>query len=246
MRGATAIPMVVLFVLLGMDIGCHGGNGNNFPPSPVAQFNISGSWNFTTFSARGNTVGTGTLVQSGSTFTGMLILVGGCASTSQISGRISGASFDATVSENSQAVNLTGTIASNGNSASGNFTSTAGGCTDGDAGTWVGTMTSPASGSFVGTLMPADRMPVGASLALSQDGTEVSGVASFTNSACLASVDLLGTVSGSAIDLKGSTQDSSVTLQGTLTADGKSLRIDSVILGLCEAESGSGSLSKIQ
>src|SRR6202043_3427191 len=122
--------------------------------------------------------------------------------------------------------------------------SATGGCTSGDAGTWTGTRTS-VSGSFIGRLSTTDRMPVGVSLTLSQNAAGISGVASFTNSACLPSVQLVGTASGSAFTVHGTAQGSSIELQGVLADDGKSLRVESAMIGGCESESGSGTLAKV-
>ncbi|HEV7967941.1 MAG TPA: hypothetical protein VGP19_10240 [Candidatus Acidoferrales bacterium] len=48
-------------------------------------------------------------------------------------------SITASLNENSQAISLGGTLSSDGNSANGSYTAAAGGCTNGDAGTFVGT-----------------------------------------------------------------------------------------------------------
>jgi hypothetical protein len=209
--------------------------------------NMAGSWNFATSSIRGTTTGVGALTQTGSSISGTLALSGACATSGPFSATLSGTSITAVLSENDQAVNLTGTVATSGSSASGNYTSASGGCTNSDAGTWTATRTSTsASGSFVGTIRPADRNPVGISLMLTQDGGNVSGTASFTNSTCLKSLHVEGEVSDSGFQLTGGSSGASVILNVAVDMTGNILTVNSNVSGSCSAESASGTMFKVR
>jgi uncharacterized protein (TIGR03437 family) len=81
----------------------------------------------------------GQLTQSGNNISGQLSLSGtSCASSAVLSGTVSGNSLSMTLNENGQLVTFSGTISSDGNSASGTYNAPPGGCTNGDAGTWAG------------------------------------------------------------------------------------------------------------
>src|SRR2546428_5067388 len=97
---------------------------------------------------------------------------------------------------------LTGTVATDGNSASGSYSAPAGGCTNGDTGTWTGTRTS-VSGTFSGALTIPGYMPVGLTMQLRDEGGRVTGTGTVTNSTCLSTLVINGSVSGLRVDLTG-------------------------------------------
>jgi hypothetical protein len=232
----TLTLVVVTLLAVGCNSSGSGGSG---------VINMAGAWNFSTSSTRGTTTGTGTLAQSGSSISGTLALTGACAASAPLSATLSGNNISATLTENGQVVNLTRTVTSDGGSANGNYTSAAGGCTNGDAGTWTATRTSLA-GSFIGTLSPADHNPVGLSLVLTEDNGIVSGSASFVNSTCLHSFRVRGDESGSVIQLSGGSEHSSVLLDLITNSSDRSLKVSSHVSGSCSGESGSGILSRIR
>jgi len=229
---------LILVVAALFAVGCSGSGSGSSGPGVI---NMAGSWNFATSSARGTTTGTGTLAQSGSSISGTLALTGACAASAPLSATLSGTNISATLTENGQVVTLSGTVASTGSSASGSYTSAAGGCTNGDAGTWTATRTS-LSGSFAGALSPTDHNPVGLFLVLTEDNGTISGSASFTNSTCLHTMRVKGDESGPEIQLSGSGSNASVSLDLTLDATGKILSVTSHVNGSCSGESGSGTL----
>jgi hypothetical protein len=227
---------MILAVAALFAVGCNSsGNGGS------GVINMAGTWNFSTSSTRGTTTGTGTLAQSGSSISGTLTLTGACAASAPLSATLSGNNISATLTENGQVVNLTGTVTSDGGSANGTYTSAAGGCTNGDSGTWTATRTSLA-GSFIGTLSPADHNPVGLTLVLIENHGTVFGTAMFTNSTCLHTVSVQGDQSASEVQLTGVGSNASVILDLTVGPSGKSLSVTSHVHGSCSGESASGTL----
>jgi hypothetical protein len=234
--------MIIIVVASLFAVGCGSSAAGN-----SGVIDMAGSWNFATSSTRGTTTGIGALTQSGSSVTGTLALSGACASSGPFAAMLSGTSITATLSEKEQAVNLTGTVAKSGSSASGNYTSASGGCTNSDAGTWTATRTSTsASGSFVGSIKPVDRNAVGVTLVLAENSGTVSGSASFTNSTCLKSIHVEGVVSDSGFQLSGNNSNVSVTLEVSIDPSGDQLAIKSNVTGSCAAESASGVLFKVR
>ncbi len=240
MKIAPKNVLVILFFALALAVGCGGGNS-----SPSNQINITGNWQFTFASIHGEIgTGSGMITQSGSSFSGTLALTSNCATSGTISGTISGTALTATLDENGQAVSLSGTVASTGSSTSGTYTAAAGGCTNGDTGTWSAARID-VSGSFAGTINPADLLPVGISLRLEDENGIVSGSAFFTHSVCFSSMTLSGKAVGSNIDLEGSGFGGTIVLRATLDTSGKSLSLQSEVSGSCQAESGTGTITKV-
>jgi hypothetical protein len=62
----------------------------------------------------------------------------------------------------------------------------------------------------------------------------------------MTTLDVKGKHAGSNLELQGSSSGGMVVLQGILDADGKMLTIHSQVDGTCAAESGIGTLSKVQ
>jgi uncharacterized protein (TIGR03437 family) len=102
---------------------------------------FTGYW---TFAAQSSVYGfqsgaSGQVTQNGNTISGQLSLSGTpCAGSAAASGTFSGNSLSMTLNENGQLVTFSGTISSDGNSASGSYVAPPGGCTNGDHGTWSG------------------------------------------------------------------------------------------------------------
>jgi len=117
-------------------LSCGGGSGNS-------SQTVSGNWQFTSTSMAffGNgTSGTATLTQNGSSVSGTVTLTGTpCATSGSLSGTVSGSTFNFTLQEGSQSVSFVGQLNSVFTEATGTYTAPAGGCTNGDQGTWTAT-----------------------------------------------------------------------------------------------------------
>jgi len=100
---------------------------------------MSGNWRFTVTSQKlvGSTgTGNGALIQSGQTVSGTLNFTGACITTTPLAGTLQGNTFAFQLTEHGQPASFTGTISNNFSHASGTWTTTLGGCVDGDVGTW--------------------------------------------------------------------------------------------------------------
>lgn len=252
--------LIGALICLGSVYGC-GYSGSNYR-APQNTTSLTGNWQFTyTSSKAGSTPVTvsGTLTQNGGNFSGTMTVSNSCATSGMISGTLSGYTLSGTLSEtptaaNTETISITGTVATTYNSASGTYqvTSATGTCAAamGDRGTWTGTRSSSGGGpyGYGGMLMPADRIPVHVALSLKSDGAQqLSGTATFTNSACLRSMNVTGTQSGANVELKGEGgKDDSVVLTGTMNEEENTLTLHSAVSGACEGESATGTLTKIK
>jgi hypothetical protein len=130
------VKVILGLILLCGFIGC--GDDRSTPTPSVA-----GNWQFTGHSSVSgqNITGSATIQQKGSSVTGVANTVNGamCTTTNESSGSITGTAITIQISLGNQVVDVTGTINSAGNSASGSY---AGGCTTGDYGTWSAGKTS--------------------------------------------------------------------------------------------------------
>ena len=110
--------------------------------------NIAGNWTLSTISSKSSaqTTITSTVAQNGPSISGSVNIAGSaCAKTGSFLGAITGDSLAASLVENEpdstqQSVSLVGTVSPDGISASGTYAAPQGGCTNGDVGTWTGTM----------------------------------------------------------------------------------------------------------
>lgn len=246
------IILIAVVICLGCSIsGC---GGYNTPNNSQTTVSLAGNWQFTYTSSKGGTsTVSGTLTQSGSSFSGSVTITNSCATSGTISGTISGTSLTGTLTEaNPETITITGSVASNYGSASGAYQvmSASGACAafGGDSGTWTGTHTTNVSGSpYAGMVRPADRMPVQLTLNLKQSTAgQVSGTATFTNSACLHSMNVAGTLSGMNLELQGDAgTDGSIVLSGITDSEGKTMMMNSTVSGTCQGESGAGTLMKM-
>src|ERR1700723_1263089 len=128
------VRILVAVAALSILTSCGGGGGSSV-------INLAGNWQVT---ANSTVFGfsysaSGQVNQNGSALSGTLELSGTpCAESANFTGSLSGDKITATLDENGQNTMYTGTVAANGNSVSGTYQSPAGGCTDGDAGTFSG------------------------------------------------------------------------------------------------------------
>ena len=251
-----SIILIAVVICLGCSIsGCGGYNAPSNPNNPQVTLSLAGNWQFTfTSSKGGSSTVSGTLTQTGSGFSGTVTITNSCATSGTLSGTISGTSITGTITETSpETISITGTIAANYGSANGTYQvmSATGACLAamGDSGTWTGTHTTNVSGNpYTGMVRPTDRMPVQLTLTLKEDTAgQVSGTATFINSACLHSANVAGTLSGMNLELKGDAgTDGSIVLSGSTDREGKTLTLNSTVSGTCQAESGAGTLTKTQ
>lgn len=246
-----SIILIAVVICMGCSIsGCGGYSSHS--NTPLGQ-TLAGTWAFTYVSSKGgSSTVSGTLTQTGGAFSGSVALTGSCASSGTISGTMSGSALTGTITESSpETINVMGTLATSGSTASGTYQvmSATGACASasGDTGTWTGTRTAVPTGPYSGMVRSADRLPVQVNLNLSGDAGHLSGTAHFTNSACLHSLNVTGTLTGTNLELHGdSGNDGSVVLSGTADPEAKTLNLNSVVSGACQAESGVGTLIKMQ
>ena len=96
-----------------------------------------------------------------------------CSISGTLSGTVSGLSVTMSLTEGTQSVSLTGTASQNGNSITGTYQAPAGGCTNGDSGTFSASRTSSGGGC---TSAPSDPTGLSASSTTSS-GTTLSWTA---------------------------------------------------------------------
>ncbi len=250
-----SIILIAVVICLGCSIsGC---GGYTSPNKSQTAASMTGNWQFTFTSSKGASMslsGTGTLTQTGSNFSGTLSITGACTTSGTISGTLSGLSItNGRLTGTNLPITVSGTVVSSYNSAGGSYQvmMASGVCASvsGDSGTWTGTRTigSGVSGYFIGPMQAADRLPMQLALNLKSDGGQLSGTATFTNSACLHSMNVAGTQSGMNLELQGDGgTDGSVVLSGTTDKEGKTLTLNSMVSGICQAESGAGTLTKLR
>ncbi|HET7107102.1 MAG TPA: hypothetical protein VFI38_09850 [Candidatus Acidoferrum sp.] len=247
----SAILIAFVICLVGTISGC-GGYSSNSSNTPLGQ-TLAGTWDFTYVSGTsGTATAHGTFSQTSGAFTGSVTLTGTCATTGTLAGTVTGSTVTGTITEaNPETISVTGTIANTGHTANGTYQvmSATGACAaaSGDTGTWTGTRTANPIGPYSAMVRSADRLPVNVILNLNGEPGHPSGTANFTNSACLHSMQVTGTQSGSHIELRGESGDNgSVVFTGTVDPEARNLMLTSVISGACQAESGSGTFTKMQ
>jgi hypothetical protein len=128
MRYAQSLGLVIVLIFIN---ACGGSSSPSF----------YGPWQFTFTSTTAfpGTVFTGstTLGQGGTGIVGTVTFTNNpCATSALLSGVITGTTVSLQISEGGQVLNLSGTINSADSSMSGTYTATAGGCTNGDTGSW--------------------------------------------------------------------------------------------------------------
>jgi hypothetical protein len=221
---------------------CGGGSGSS-------TINVAGNWQFTANSTVFGFTSTaaGQINQNGSALSGTLSLSGTpCAESANFTGNLNGNKITATLDENGQNTMYTGTVAVDGNSGSGTYQSPAGGCTNGDAGTFTGQRVSMLNGMFIGLFGPENSIPANIVTQLHDDGGNVTGSATITNSLCFHSMTVTGKVSGFKVELHGAdvqADSQAVTFHGTFNQQNKSLALNYTVAGgSCSGESGTAQL----
>jgi hypothetical protein len=246
-----SIILIAVVIFLGCSIsGCGGYSSHS--NTPLNQ-TLAGTWDFTYVSSKsGSSTVSGTITQTNGAFSASVALTGSCASTGMLSGTVSGSAITGTLAEtNPETITVTGTLDTTGSTASGTYQvmSATGACAavSGDAGTWSGTRTAVPVGPYTAMVRTADRLPVQVTLNLNGDASNLSGIANFTNSACLHSMQVTGIQNGSHLELRGDSENNgSIVLTGTTDREAKILTLNSAVSGACQAESGVGTFTKMQ
>ncbi len=248
MKSTILIALVISLVCSISGCGSYS-RGSNTPLSQT----LAGTWDFTYVSSSSSSATvSGTFTQTMGAFSASVALTGTCAATGTLSGTVSGSAITGTLTEASpETISVMGTLASNGNNASGTYQvmTATGACAaaSGDTGTWSGTRTAVPIGPYSAMVRTADRLPMHVILNLDGTPTQIFGTVNFTNSACLHSVHVTGTQSGKHLELRGDNgDDGSIVLTGTVDPEARNLILTSVVSGACQAESGSGTFAKMQ
>jgi hypothetical protein len=132
-------PFLFIVILAGCGGGGGGQSGSIYNPPSMA-----GTWKFTGTSKVFNLTftGIGVIQQTGGSLSGELALTGTpCAATATLTGTANGTILNFQIEESQEAVGFVGTASADFSSASGTYNAQAGGCTNGDNGTWTGTKT---------------------------------------------------------------------------------------------------------
>ena len=241
-RVCVALALAGLILLA----SCGGGN------SSTSAINVAGNWQFTANSTvfGYSYTASGQVSQSGSSLSGNLSLSGTpCAQSASFTGRLSGTNLTASLDENGQSTMYTGTVSPDGNSGSGTYQSPAGGCTNGDAGTFSGQRLSMLNGMFLGSFAPANSPPAHITAQLRDDGGQVEGSAVVTNSLCFHSLSITGIVSGTNVELRGQEDKSEqiISFKGSFDRQQNLLRLTySTAEEGCPAESGAAELRLVK
>ena len=248
MKSTIWIALATCLVCSVSGCGGYSSHGN----TPLSQ-TLAGTWDFTYVSSTsGSATASGTFTQTMGAFSASVTLTGSCSTTGTLSGTVTGSAITGTLTEASpETISVTGTIAGGGNTASGTYQvmSATGACASasGDKGTWSGNRTAVPIGPYSAMVRTADRLPMQVILNLDGEPALLTGTANFTNSACLHSLHVTGTQSGKHLELRGDIgNDGSIVFTGTVDPEAKTLILTSVVSGACQAESGSGTFTKMQ
>jgi hypothetical protein len=174
-----------------------------------------------------------------------------CSTTASVSGNLNGKAITFALDENGQSIAFTGTINNDINAMTGAYSAPAGGCTNGDSGTWNANRIPSITGTWGGTLTPssATEAPFQISVPLTQNinNGKVSGTAVVTGSSCFTSIFLAtpNFIAGQQLILTGQSGMENLQLTGSLTLSGTSMNVSYTLSGgSCDGQSGSGSLIK--
>jgi len=248
MKSIIRIAFVICLACSIASCGSYSRHGN----TPLSQ-TLAGTWDFTYVSSTGSSsTVSGTFTQTSGAFSASVTLTGTCASSGMLSGTVTGSAITGSLTETSpETINVTGTLAANGSTASGTYQvmSATGACAaaSGDTGTWSGSRTAIPTGPYTAMVRSANRLPVQVTLNLNGDASNLSGTANFVNSACLHSMMVTGTQTGSKLELRGDNgNDGSIVFSGTTDKEARILTLNSAVSGACQAESGAATFTKMQ
>ena len=134
---------LVFIVLCVFAFGCGGSSsgGGSSGQQSTQSINVAGTWQITAKSSVFSITSlvSGVITQFGTNLSGQLTISGSpCATSAPMSGTLSGTGLSIQLNESGQTVTLSGTASGDGSSAGGTYNAPAGGCTNGDSGTWTG------------------------------------------------------------------------------------------------------------
>jgi hypothetical protein len=159
LRLLTSLVLILCVVLSGCSGGSGSGGSQNAQP-----INLAGNWQASTISNLGyNTFLWGAINQTGGQFSGTMNISGSpCAVSGTLSGSVNGLNVTVSLLEGTQTVSLTGTASADGNSMTGTYQAPAGGCTNGDSGTFSATRSTSSSGGGAAnwTNGPSPTIPI--------------------------------------------------------------------------------------
>jgi len=248
MKSIISIAVVIFLACSISGCGGYSSHGN----TPLNQ-TLAGTWDFTYVSSTGgSSTVSGTFTQTIGAFSANVALTGTCASTGMLTGTVSGSAITGTLTEtNPETITVMGSLDTSGSTASGTYQvmSATGACAaaTGGSGTWSGSRTAVPVGPYSAMVRTANRLPVQVTLNLNGDASNLSGTANFNNSACLHSMQVTGSQTGSHLELRGDNgNDGSIVFSGTTDRDARILTLNSAVSGACQDESGVGAFTKMQ
>ncbi|HTB91941.1 MAG TPA: hypothetical protein VK728_03865 [Candidatus Sulfotelmatobacter sp.] len=248
MKSIISIAVAVFLACSISGCGGYSSHGN----TPLNQ-TLAGTWEFNYVSSTtGSSTVSGTFTQTGGAFSANVALTGTCATTGMLSGTVSGSAITGTLTEtNPETLTVMGSLDTAGSTASGTYQvmSATGACAtaSGDSGTWSGMRTAIPVGPYSAMVRTANRLPVQVTLNLNGDASNLSGTANFTNSACLHSMQVTGTQTGSHLELRGDIgNDGEIVFTGTTDREARILTLTSAVSGACQDESGVATFTKMQ
>jgi hypothetical protein len=211
---ATSVALVALALA-----SCGGGNAGGIA---IAGTPLSGNWQVNLLQLQPGPATplsvSGFFLQSadslaGTVFTPPSSQNGNCAGPGSVTGTVNGQNVAFSIDEGGAALDFTGTIASNNQSMSGNYSGLGGGCfTSPTSGTWSALLVPPLNGTFTGTLSNSTYMqaflgqtvvpPIAVSGSITQgtnadqSSATLSGTIHAVGYPCFSTARVTGTISG--------------------------------------------------
>jgi hypothetical protein len=191
-----------------------GSSNNNSDPAPAGS--VAGNWQMSLQPANAKLnprSQSGFLMQSGNALTGSLLLTDvPCTGVGSVTGTVSGTDVSMVISPTGLVLNLSGTLASNPTSMSGDYNILSAGCsstnTAPQSGTWTANLIPPFTGSFQGTFTAQNNghiYQVSGQLTqgsnTGQSTAPVTGTLTISGWPCLTGTNITGLVSGTSVVL---------------------------------------------
>ncbi|HEY0702528.1 MAG TPA: hypothetical protein VGD60_07155 [Candidatus Acidoferrales bacterium] len=248
-RSGVAILWLALAALLGSCSGSGGGGsiGGGFSNAKWAVL-LLGSTFQTPISELGmNFTQNGDTISSGADSSALSVL--GCdlnAATAGSTGTVKDGAFNLIFSYGSASITLVGTVAPGGQSVTGTFTSSSGGCLNGESGTFQANFVSAVTGEYAGTLtngavVGAPPATVAAMLSEDADFNESATITVQGNdcfSSLTTSADSLGVSIGGFTTFNATDGTNVVSFFGTVSSDASQFTGGWAVLAGCTGQSG--------
>jgi hypothetical protein len=207
------IVIATVLACLAVLAACGGGSTSTIN----ANGQVSGNWQITLTTSPCPTKSgipcitkslSGFFLQLNDSVTGGLMLSGTCGGVGSATGSMSAQNISMATGVTGQALNLSGTVASDASSMGGNYVILASGCGFSENGTWSAARIQPLSGSFHGTLTSTRSGTISNVSGMVAQGPNgglsdatLSGTITSTNSPCFTNASLNGAISGTAVVL---------------------------------------------